>query len=126
MNGELNIRVADFAGGPFAVSAADGDALLAQVRPLLRARVPVVLSFAGVEALTGAFLSAGLGPLVTEFTDADLGELLTLQHISADHRAAVNRSLRNARAYYANRAAYDAAWAEEMGEGIPLQETIEP
>jgi hypothetical protein len=115
MSTPVELRVYDFAGGPFAVSAADGDALLAQVRPLLRARVPAVLSFAGVEALTGAFLSAGLGPLVTEFADADLGELLTFQHISADHRAAVNRSLRNARAYHVNRAAYDAAWREEFG-----------
>lgn len=116
MTEPVAIRVAEFAGGPFAVSAEDGQRLCERIAPLLRASTPVALSFAWIEAVTGAFLNAGLGPLCSDFPEDRLGVLLTLRDISADDRATVERSMRNARAYYANPVAYDAAWREELGD----------
>ena len=111
------IRVLDFTGCPFAVSADDGQRLYERIAPLLRAGTPVALSFAGIEVVIGAFLNAALGPLCADFPEARLGVLLTLRDISPDEREMVECSIRNARAYYANPAAYDAAWEDELGVG---------
>jgi len=113
------IRVAEFAGGPFAVSAEDGQRLCVHIAALLRAGTPVALSFAEIEVLIGAFLSAALGTLCADFPEDTLGCLLTLRDISADDRAAAARSMRNARVYYANPKAFDDAWREEMGDDAP-------
>ena len=120
MTAPVAIRVADYTGGPFAVSVADGQRLCERIAPLLQAGTQVALSFAGIETVIGAFLSAAIGPLCADFPEAKLGDLLTLRDISADDRATVERSIRNARLYYANRAAYDAAWNEELGDEAPM------
>jgi hypothetical protein len=114
-NAPILIRVADFAGGPLAVSAEDGQRLRERIAHLLAADSPVALSFAGIEILTGAFLAASVGPFCADFSEADLARLMTFRDIPADHQKSVNLCMKNARRYCANRAAYDAAWKEEMG-----------
>ena len=109
------IRLTDFTGGPFAVSAEDGQRLGERIAPLLAADSPVALSFAGIEILSGAFLAASVSPFCAEFSEAELARLLTVRDISADDLLSVHLCMKNARRYYANRASYDAAWAEEMG-----------
>jgi hypothetical protein len=126
MTAPVAIRVADYTDGPFAVSVADGERLRERVAPLLRAGTPVVLFFTGIEVLIGAFVRAALGPLCADFPVGQIEDLLNLRDITSDGRCAVERAMRNARAYYANPAAYDAAWAEEMGEEAVLQEVNEP
>ena len=115
MNNPITIRVCDFTGGPYAVSAEDGQRLRDQIAPLLRAGTPVALSIAGIDTLMGAFLNAALEPLCADLSEARFGALLMLRDISQDDRAMVERSMRNARVYYANPAAYNAAWREELG-----------
>ena len=124
MNEAITIHVRDFTGGPFAVSAEDGQRLYDQVAPLLHAGTPVALSFAGIDAVIGAFLSAALGQLCTDLTEAILDALLTFREISEDDPATVERSMRNAWAYYANPAAYDAAWNEEMEDTATICATL--
>jgi hypothetical protein len=126
MTAPVCVRVADFAGGPFAVSAEDGQRLCQRIMPLLHVGTPVALSFAGIEAVIGAFLNAALGPLCTDFPEDRLGDLLTLWNISVDDLAVVERSLHNTRVYYANRAACEAAWAAELGEDEAVQEVTQP
>ncbi len=111
-----SVRVADFAGGPFAVSAEDGQRLSERIAPLLAADTPVALSFAGIETLSGAFLAASIGSFCAGYSEAELAQLLTVRDILEGDSAMVQLSLVNARKYYANREAYDAAWAEEMGD----------
>jgi hypothetical protein len=115
MSESILLRVADFTGGPFAVSAEDGQRLREKIAPELAAGLPVALSFAGIEVLSGAFLAASIGPFCADFSEADLARLLTVHDISARDQASVPLCMKNARRYYANRDAYDAAWAEEMG-----------
>jgi len=122
----VTVKVLDFSGCPFAVSADDGDRLRSRIAPLLHAGTAVSLSFAGIEAVIGAFVNAALGPLCRDFSDEQLGNLLTYQDIRADDRATVDRSIRNARAYYANPAAYNAAWAAENDEEETVQEARQP
>lgn len=116
MIASVTVRVVDFTECPFAVSAEDGNRLHDRIAPLLHAGSPVELSFAGIDTVIGAFLSASIGPLCARFTDQDLGNLLTFRDISPNNRATAERSMNNARRYYANRRAYDAAWREELGD----------
>ena len=125
-NAPILIRVADVTGGPFAVSAVDAQRLYERIAPLLRAGTPVALSFAGIEVLIGAFVRAALGALCADFPVVRLEELLSLRDITPDDRDVVERAMRNARAYYASPAAYDAAWAAEMGEAEAVQEATLP
>jgi len=115
MTAPVAIRVADYTGGPFAVSVADGQRLCERIAPLLQTGTQVALSFAGIEILSGAFLAASVSPFCAEFSEAELARLLTVRDISADDLLSVHLCMKNARRYYANRASYDAAWAEEMG-----------
>jgi len=108
------IHVADFTGGPFAVSAGDGRMLHDQTAPPFRASAPAVLSFAGIQIPSGAFLAASIGPFCADFSEADLARLLTVRDISPDDWLSAHLCMKNARRYYANRAACDAAWREEL------------
>ena len=107
------MHVADFAGGPFAVSVEDGQRLNESIAPLLAANTPVALSFAMIETLSGAFLAASVGPFCADYSEAELAGLLTVRDISSRNQEMVQLSLVNAWKYYANRVAYDAAWAEK-------------
>lgn len=122
MNAPVPIQIADFTGGPFAVSVEDGQRLCEKIAPLPAAGAPVALSLAGIEVLTGAFLAAAVGPFSADFSDAELARLLTFCDIPADDQSSVNLCMKNARRYYANRGAYDAAWAAEMGKDCFQQE----
>ena len=124
MNNPTIIRVCDSTGGPFAVSAEDGQRLHDQIAPLLCAGTAVALSFAGIDAVFGAFLSTAFGQLCAHIPEARLGALLNFRDISADDRATVERSMLNARAYYANPAAYDAAWKEELEDTATICATL--
>lgn len=125
MNAAVTINVRDFTGGPFAVAAEDGNRLHARIAPLLRSGTPVALSFAGIETVIAAFLRAAIGPLCTAVSDETLRRMLIIRDISAADLATVDRTIRNARRYHANRAAYDAAWAAEMGESEIMQEAMQ-
>jgi hypothetical protein len=119
MTAAVTINVRDFTGCPFAVATEDGNRLHDRIAPLLAADTPVALSFAGIDVLSGAFLVASIGPFCADYSEADLDRLLTVRDIAANDRETVKRNLVNARRYYANPAAYDAAWAEEMGWPSP-------
>jgi len=122
----IAVRVADYTGGPFAVSVEDGQRLCERIAPLLREGTRVALSFAGVEVLIGAFVKAALGPFCADFPVGRLEELLSLRDIKPDDHGTVERAILNARAYYANPNAYNAAWAAEMGEEEVVQEAKLP
>lgn len=116
MTAPVTIRVLDFTGCPFAVSSEDGQRLHERIAHLLAADAPVALSFAGIDVLSGAFLAASIGPFCADYSEAELARLLTVRNISLSDREMVKPNKANARRYYANRAAYDAAWREELGD----------
>jgi hypothetical protein len=115
MSAPVTVNVRDITGCPFAVSAEDGQRLHERIAPLLAAADSVALSFAGIDVLSGAFLAASISPFCADHSEVDLDRLLTVRDISANNRETVKRIFVNVRRYYANPAAYDAAWAEEMG-----------
>ena len=109
MNSPIIIQVWKSTDGPFAVSAADGQRVHDQIAPLLRAGKPVTVSFAGIDTIIAAFLSTALGHLYGEFSEAVISELLTVCDLNTDDRMQLDRVVRNAKMYYANPAAFDAA-----------------
>jgi hypothetical protein len=116
MTDPTTIRVFDVVAGPLCVSAEDGQHVHDRIAPLLREGKPVTLSFAGVKTIIAAFLSAAIGQLCGEFPEAHVCGLLTIRDLAADDRALLDRVIRNAQAYYANPAAFDAAWQDELGD----------
>jgi hypothetical protein len=120
MNKPTIIRVCDFTCGPFAVSAEDGQRVHDAIAPLLKEGKPVVLSFAGIETIIAAFLNTAVGRLHSVFSENQISGLLAFRDIQADDRALLDRAIRNAKVYYANPAAFDAAWKEEYD----MKETV--
>jgi len=118
MNTPVTIRVFDFTGCPFAVSAADGQRVCDQISPLLREGKSAALSFVGIETIIAAFLSAAVGQLYSVFSENQIAARLAFRNIQADDRALLDRVIRNAKAYYANPNAYDDAWRAEIGDEV--------
>ncbi len=116
MSETITIQVRDFTGCPFAVSAEDGLRLHDAIAPVLKEGNLVVLSFAGIETVIGAFLSAAIGQLYGEFPEERIRELVAVRDLAPEDEAQLAQVGRNARAYYANPAAYDEAWKEVMGD----------
>ncbi len=118
MNNPITIRVSDFTGGPIAVAAADGQQLHDAVAPLLKEGKPVVLSFAGIETIIAAFLSAAVGQLYGEFSKERIRELIAIRDLSPDDELQLGRVVRNACAYFKNPELYDQAWKEGVGDEV--------
>ena len=108
------IRVINIVGGPLCVAADDGQHVYDEVATLLREGRPVVLSFAGIETVIAAFMSAAIGQLYGKFSEEHVCGLFSVRDLQADDRALLDRVVRNAKAYYANPAAFDAVWKEEF------------
>ena len=113
MSTPTTMQVRDFTGGPFAVSAEDGQRLHDAIAPALKEGKAVVVSFAGIETLIAAFLGAAIGQLYGGFPEEVIGRLLTVCDLPSEDRSMMERVVRNSKMYYANPAAYDAAWKEE-------------
>jgi hypothetical protein len=123
----ITIRVFDFTGCPFAVSAADGQRIHDRIIPLLREGKPVELSFVGIEAIIAAFLSAAVGQLYSEFSEEQIRGLLAFRDIQTDDRALLDRVGRNAKAYYEDPKAFDDAWQAELGDEVaPCKGHVQP
>ena len=116
MDEPLLAKVATIVGGSLCVSADDGQKVHDKIAPLLREKRPVVLSFQGVETLISAFLNAAVGQLYGEFDEATIRELLSVRDMSQDDLGILKRVVENAKRYFANKPAYDAAWKGEVGD----------
>lgn len=108
-------KIATIVGGGLCVASGDGQKVHDKIVPLLREGRRVALSFEGVDTVISAFLNAAVGQLYGEFTDAQIKELLSVRDISQDDIAILKRVVENAKRYFANKPAYDAAWKEVVG-----------
>ena len=115
MSNPIIVRVFDIVGGPLGVSAEDGQRVHDKIAPLLREGQKVVLSFEQVETLISAFLNGAIGQLYGEFPEERIRELLSVRDMEADDQAVLKRVVDNAKRYFANRPAHDAAWKQEVG-----------
>lgn len=121
MTASVIIRVADFTGVPLAVATDDGQRINDRIAPLLQSGIPVSLSFAGIEIIIGAFLSAVVVPLYGGLSGARVDNLLSVQNMNSDDCAMFKRVIVNAKRYQSNPVAFDTAWADVIDDD-PLEE----
>lgn len=115
MRTQVRIPVAARCKGGVCVTAEAGQALYVELERRLRQGDHVLLSFAGVEALTSAFLNAALGQLYGKFTARQLADTLSFADAEPDDQALLSRVVENAQAYFADPDRHRAARAAALG-----------
>ena len=116
MSERIPLKIYDVVGGPIWVATEDGQKVYEKIVAAFKAERAVELSFANRQNLITAFLNAAIGQLYNgDYTAAFLDENLSYTEISEDDRAMLKRAIENAKRYFANRPAFDAAWREEVG-----------
>ena len=116
MTQPITVRVYDIVGGPFCVSAEDGQRLHDKIASLLKAGRPVVLSFERIDTLISAFLNAAIGQFYGELPEDRIRDLLSVRDLAGDDLAVVDRVIENAKVYFSSPAEFDRAWQEELGD----------
>jgi hypothetical protein len=116
MDEPIIAKITTIIGSGLCVASEDGQRVHDKIAPLLRDGRKVSLSFDGVETLISAFLNAAVGQLYGEFPEERIRELLSVRDISQDDIAILKRVVENAKRYFANKPAYDAAWKEVEGD----------
>ena len=109
-------KVATIVGGGLCASSDDGQKVHDKIAPLLRAGKAVALSFEGVDTLISAFLNAAIGQLYGEFSEEQIRTLLSVRDMTQEDLGTLKRVVENAKRYFANKPAYDAAWKEVIGD----------
>lgn len=109
------IRVFDLVG-PLCVSAEDGQLIHDKIAPLVKEGKQLSVSFERVETIISAFLNAAIGQLYGEFTEEQIRSCLSVRDMSHEDLFLLQRVVENAKSYFRNRAAYDRAWKEELGD----------
>ena len=71
-----------------------------------------MLSFRNVNTLTPAFLNAAIGQLYGRFGEDHLRTLFTVEEITPDDRALLNRVIDTAKLYYRDKVAFTQAIRE--------------
>lgn len=113
----IPLKIYDVVGGPTWVSTDDGQKVYDKILAAFRANRGVELSFANRGNLITAFLNAAIAQLYNgDFTEDFLREHLSYVDITGEDSAMVDRVIKNAKQYFANRAAFDAAWKDEIGD----------
>lgn len=112
----IPLKIYDVVGGPIWVSTDDGQKVYEKIVAAFKADRAIELSFGNRENLITAFLNAAIGQLYNgDFSEDFLREHLAYVDITEEDRAMVERAISNAKRYFANRPAFDAAWKEEVG-----------
>lgn len=108
----LRLSVLDEAGTSLCVASDDGHALYGRLARALDSGRRTVLSFRGVNTLTPAFLSAAIGQLYGRFEEEHVRTLFSVEDLSPDDRALLNRSIDTAKLYYRDKVAFAQAIRE--------------
>ncbi len=101
-------------GSPFCVSTEDGIKVFEEIRRALQQGQAVVLSFAGVDSLTSAFLNAAIGQLYSEFGEMQIQEALSVDHMERSDKILLRKVVENARRYAQDPQSYSDALERAM------------
>lgn len=114
---KVMLKIYDIVGGPVWVSTDDGQKVFDKIVAAFKAGRDVELSFANGENLISAFLNAAIGQLYDGTYDEDfLRTHLSFADLSEDDQAMLERTIENAKRYFANRDGYDRAWGDVVDE----------
>lgn len=116
MSDRISVRVADIIGSPVCISAEDGQKVFEKIVPLLKEGKKITLSFERVDILISLFLNVAIGQLYDTFSEEDIRALVKVAGLDDDDIEMLRRVVENAKRYYSNQKAYDAAWQLEGDE----------
>lgn len=105
----MRLSALDKTGTSLCVASGDGHALYGRLARALGSGRRTVLSFRGVNTLTPAFLSAAIGQLYGRFEKEHVRKLFSVEDLSPDDRALLNRSIDTAKLYYRDKVAFAQA-----------------
>jgi hypothetical protein len=109
-------RIVDIVGSPIWVSTTEGQKVYDAISALLRSGAVIELSFAEKEMMITAFLNAAIGQLYNgQIAEDVIRKNLKFVDLDADDLSMVERTITNAKRYFANPPAFDAAWSQEVG-----------
>lgn len=111
MTEKIVLRIYDIVGGPIWVSTDDGQKVFDKIVAAFRAGRSVELSLANHQNMISAFLNAAIGQLYGgDYEEPFLQENLTFIDADEEDRIMIQRTIDNAKRYFANRPSYDQAW----------------
>lgn len=94
--------------GKYCVTADDGQRVYSLIHPLLSARKPVQLDFAGVQIVASPFLNTAIGQLLRDLDSNTLNTYLKFENLQSGFKPILRRVIENAKRYYSD-PAYRAA-----------------
>jgi uncharacterized protein DUF4325 len=103
-------------GSPHAVSSADGSGVHDQIADALRRAEIAVVSFAGVEDITSAFLNAAIGQLYGEFDEDVVRKYLRVVDAEGDQLLLLKRVVDRAKDFFRSPEAYNSALSGALNE----------
>lgn len=109
MSQPITISVPDIADSPFCVATEDGLRLFDAIKSALNQQQHVVLSFAGVDSLSSAFLNAAIGQLYHDFDEERIRTALSVSDMARTDQLLLKRVVDNAKRYYSDPQKYTAA-----------------
>ncbi|SRR6266542_3101087 len=112
----LHISLSESIGSPHAVSSADGAAIHDRIAEGIRRDECVVLSFAGVEDVTSAFLNAAVGQLYADLDEELIREKLRVVDADGDHLVLLKRVVDRAKEFFRDPEQYSAALSGALDE----------
>jgi len=112
----VHISLSELVGSPHAVSSADGTFVYDRIADGLRRGESVILSFAGVEDVTSAFLNAAVGQLYAEFGEHQIREKLRVEDADGDHLALLKRVVERAKEFFRDAEHYNEAFSGALNE----------
>jgi hypothetical protein len=96
------ISVSEFLQANAAISSHDGRALFSRIHSAFSQGIRVSLDFAGIQAMTAAFLNEAFGQLCDDYSPEQLRENLTVQHLDESDEHLLNQVIRQAYEYRRN------------------------
>lgn len=110
----LSVRA--IVGSPFCVSTEDGILVFQAIRQVLQQEQGqgVVLSFAGVDSLTSAFLNAAIGQLYSVFSETQIQGALSVDHMERSDKILLRKVVENAKRYAQDPQSYSDALERAM------------
>ena len=116
MSEPFRIAITDLIGKPRAIAAADGEMVFKELKPLIEAGTPVVVSFAGIRMVITAFLNAAIGKLYRDIPEAEIERLLEVTELAEAFQPALEHSKTWSKAFYADPERLERAIKEEYGD----------
>ena len=110
------INLTDAVGGVHCVASSDGGIVHDLIAEHLSHGEDVVVSFAGVEDVTSAFLNSAIGQLYGEFTEGDIRAHLQVIDADSDHLALLKRVVDRAKEFFRDPEPINAAISGVLGE----------